>query len=126
PALLLLLVWSFGAFLMTGKRLAELRLLGARAARYRPTFHAYSVSGLFAAQLAYGLVGLGALVWAAMTLRPQVLPALPLVAALLAWALRMTFERDSPLVDPEHLYRRPVFLLVSITTFILLIVLAQR
>src|SRR5262245_22314351 len=53
PALLLLMVWSFGAFLMTGKRLAELRLLGARATRYRPTFHAYSVPGLFAAQLAY-------------------------------------------------------------------------
>ena len=54
-----------------------------------------------------------ALTWLALTMRPEVLPGLPLVAGLLTWAFRMTFEPDSPLIDPEHLYRRPVFLLVS-------------
>jgi hypothetical protein len=38
----------------------------------------------------------------------------------------MTFEPESPLIDPEHLYRRPVFLLVSIATFALLVELALR
>jgi hypothetical protein len=36
----------------------------------------------------------------------------------------MTFEPESPLIDPEHLYRRPVFLLTSITVFIALVALA--
>jgi 4-hydroxybenzoate polyprenyltransferase len=126
PVLLLVVVWAFGAFLMTGKRLAELRLLGDLAARYRPTFRAYSIPGLFAVQLAYALVGFGALVWLVTTQRPEVRPALPLVAGLLAWAFKMTFEPESPLIDPEHLYRRPVFLLVSIATFALLVELALR
>lgn len=124
PALLLATVWAFGAFLMTGKRLAELGLLGDVAARYRPTFHAYSVPGLFVVQLAYAAAGLGALAWLILTVRPEVLPGLPLVAGLLIWALKMTFEPDSPLIDPEHLYRRPVFLLVSVVVFTVLVTLA--
>lgn len=124
PVLLLVTVWAFGAFLMTGKRLAELRLLGDLAARYRPTFRAYSVAGLFLVQLAYALVGFGALARLVATQRPEVLPALPLVAVLLSWAFKMTFEPESPLIDPEHLYRRPVFLLVAIAVFALLVELA--
>lgn len=124
PALLLVTVWAFGAFLMTGKRLAELRLLGDLAARYRPTFRAYSVAGLFAVQLGYALVGLGALTWLAAAQRPRIVPALPLVVGLLVWAFKMTFESESPLVDPEHLYRRPVFLLVAIAVLIILVDLA--
>jgi 4-hydroxybenzoate polyprenyltransferase len=124
PAHLLVAVWAFGAFLMTGKRLAELRLLGTQAACYRPTFGAYSVSGLFLVQLGYAVAGLGALAWLVVSERPQVLPGLPLVAGLLAWAFKMTFEPASPLIDPEHLYRRPVFLLVSIGAFALLVKLA--
>ncbi len=125
PTLLLVTVWTFGAFLMTGKRLAELRLLGDLAARYRPTFRAYSVSGLFAVQLSYALVGLGALTWLVAVQRPRVLPALPLVAGLLAWAFKMTFEPESPLIDPEHLYRRPIFLVVAVAVLVLLVELAR-
>jgi hypothetical protein len=124
PVLLLVTVWSFGAFLMTGKRLAELRLLGDLAARYRSTFRAYSLVGLLVVELAYGLVGLGALAGLALVHRPRVLLALPLVAALLGWAFKMTFEPESPLIDPEHLYRRPVFLLVSVAVLAFLVTLA--
>jgi 4-hydroxybenzoate polyprenyltransferase len=124
PALLLVTVWAFGAFLMTGKRMAELRLLGDLAARYRPTFRAYSVSGLFVVQVAYALIGFGALARLVVIERPAVLPALPLVAVLLGWAFKMTFEPESPLVDPEHLYRRPFFLLFAVAVFALLVELA--
>jgi 4-hydroxybenzoate polyprenyltransferase len=124
PPALLVSVWTFGAFLMTGKRLAELRLLGDLAARYRPTFRAYSVAGLCLIQLGYAVAGLGALTWLIETVRPAVLPGLPLVAGLLAWAFKMTFEPASPLIDPEHLYRRPGFLLVSIAVFAALVALA--
>jgi 4-hydroxybenzoate polyprenyltransferase len=124
PGLLLVTVWAFGAFLMTGKRLAELRLLGDLAARYRPTFRAYSVTGLFLVQLAYALVGFGALARLVSAQRPEVLPGLPLVALLLGWAFKMTFEPESPLIDPEHLYRRPVFLLTAIAVFAILVHLA--
>jgi 4-hydroxybenzoate polyprenyltransferase len=124
PALLLVTVWTFGAFLMTGKRLAELRLLGDLAARYRPAFRAYSGAGLLLVQLGYAVAGLAALAWLVVTVRPRVLLGLPLVAGLLAWAFKMTLEPESPLIDPEHLYRRPVFLLTSISVFLVLVALA--
>ena len=58
-------------------------------------------------------------------LAPEVLLlGLPLIAGLLLWALRMTFEPDSPLIDPEHLYRRPGFLLVAIGSLAALLFLA--
>jgi 4-hydroxybenzoate polyprenyltransferase len=124
PVELMVTVWAFGAFLMTGKRLAELRLLGPVAAEYRPTFRAYSVRSLLVVQLAYALAGLGALAVFFADERPRLLAALPLVAGLLAWAAKMTFERESPLVDPEHLYRRPLFLLVACAVFAILVGLA--
>jgi len=124
PPLLLIAVWAFGAFLMTGKRLAELRLLGDLAARYRPTFRAYSVPRLVVVQLLHAVVGFAALARLVLAQRPEVLPALLLVAVLLGWAFKMTFEPESPLIDPEHLYRRPVFLLVAILVFALLVDLA--
>lgn len=124
PLTLLLAVWAFGAFLMTGKRLAEFRLLGALATEYRPTFGAYSARILLMAQLGYGVAGLGALGRLLATERPRLLWTLPLVAGLLVWALAMTFERDSPLVDPERLYRRPGFLLVALGVLAAMLALA--
>ena len=117
PVLLLGAIWAFGAFLMTGKRLAELRLLGSVAARYRPTFAAYSVPALLIVQLGYAALGLAALGVLFATERPRLVRALPLIAAVVAWAFKMTFERESPLIDPEHLYRRPVFLLLALAVF---------
>jgi 4-hydroxybenzoate polyprenyltransferase len=127
PAMdLLVTVWACGAFLMTGKRLAELRALGPGAARYRPTFRAYSVPSLLTAQLAYAVLALGAMAWLLAAERPHALPAIPLIALLLGWALKMTFEPDSPLVDPEHLYRRPGFLAAAVAVFAVVVILAAR
>ncbi len=124
PALLLGAIWAFGAFLMTGKRLAELRLLGDVAARYRPTFAAYTVRALLTVQLAYAALGLLALGGLFATERPKLLGALPLIAVVVAWAFKMTFERESPLIDPEHLYRRPVFLVLAVAVFAATVFLA--
>jgi 4-hydroxybenzoate polyprenyltransferase len=124
PWSLLLTIWACGAFLMTGKRLAELRLLGPLAAEYRPAFRAYTVGRLFVVQLGYGLLALAGMAWLLAAHRPQTLLALPLIAGLLAWATRMTFEPESPLIDPEHLYRRPVFLGVSLVVLAISVWLA--
>lgn len=124
PLFLLAAIWAFGAFLMTGKRLAEFRLLGARAARYRGTFRAYSVRTLFVAQLGYAVVTLGTLMGLFATERPRLLWTLPLIALVLAWTFKMTFEPESPLIDPEHLYRRPIFLLLSLALFAAMVIWA--
>lgn len=119
-------VWAFGAFLMTGKRLAELRLLGEAAARYRPTFRAYSVPALLTIQLLYAVAGIAALAGLFAGQHPRLLPTLPLVGLVVIWTFRMTFERESPLIDPEHLYRRPLFLLLALGVFVVMVALALR
>jgi decaprenyl-phosphate phosphoribosyltransferase len=124
PLYLLGAVWAFGAFLMTGKRLAELRLLGEGAARYRPTFRAYSVPGLLGAQVGYAAIGLVSLTGLFASRHPALVPTVPLVGLVVAWTFRMTFERDSPLIDPEHLYRRPFFLLLTLAVFIVMVLRA--
>jgi 4-hydroxybenzoate polyprenyltransferase len=122
--LLLGAVWAFGAFAMTGKRLAELRLLGDAARRYRPTFAAYSVPALLAAQLGYAAVALVALA-GLFASRPVMLwSILPLVGLIVVWTLEMTFEPQSPLLEPERLHRRPLFVLMTLAVFGLAIVLA--
>jgi cation:H+ antiporter len=102
----------------------ELDLVPRTVMRLKPGVRGAAITGLFVVQLMYALVGFGALARLVMVQRPEVLPALPLVAVLLGWAFKMTFEPESPLIDPEHLYRRPVFLLVSIAVFALLVELA--
>lgn len=121
PILLLAAVWAFGAFLMTGKRLAELRLLGRTATDYRRTFRVYTIRRLLTAQLAYGTGTLVALVWLFTTERPRLLLTLPLVVAVLGWTLKMTFEPESPVIDPERLYRRPLFLLLMLAAFAIVV-----
>ncbi len=120
----LVAIWAFGAFLMTGKRLAELRLLGPLAPQYRPTFAAYSVRSLLAVQLGYGLLALAALAAFFVTEHPRLVATLPVIVLLLGWALRMTFEAESPVLDPEHLYRRPYFLLLCLLLFAMMVGLA--
>jgi 4-hydroxybenzoate polyprenyltransferase len=119
-------VWAFGAFLMTGKRLAELRLLGTGAISYRPTFRAYSVPALLTVELAYAAVGLATLTGLFASRHPALLPSVPLVALIVAWVFRMTFEPESPLIDPEHLYRRPAFLFLTLGVFAVMVWWAAR
>ncbi len=126
PILLLLSVWGLGAFLMTGKRVAELRLLGAHAAEYRRTFRAYSVRALVVVQVAYAVAAMLTAAWFFASERPALLRFLPLIALIVVWTLKMTFERESPLIDPEQLYRRPIFLLLSVAVFAAMVVWAAH
>jgi len=57
------------------------------------------------------------LAWLLAAERPALLRFLPVVALMLAWTFKITFDRESPLIDPEHLYRRPVFLFLSLAFF---------
>jgi 4-hydroxybenzoate polyprenyltransferase len=126
PFLLLVAVWAFGAFVMTGKRVAELRQYGPAAVRYRSTFARYTVRGLLTVQVIYAALGVATVSALFAAQRPALLASLPLIVVLVAWVLRMTFEPDSPVVEPERLYRRPVFLLVSALIFATVLVLAAR
>jgi hypothetical protein len=75
------------------------------------------VRSLLLAQTAYAVAGLVALTVLFAAERPRLLLTLPLIVVVVGWTFRMTFEPESPLIDPEHLYRRPVFLLLVFVLF---------
>ncbi|MEW6745171.1 MAG: UbiA family prenyltransferase [Planctomycetota bacterium] len=124
PVSLLALTWAFGAYLMTGKRFAELRSLQSLAAAYRPTFARYSSRSLGVAMLAYAVLAIALYVIVALDYRVQLLYALPLIAFFLVWLTRIAFEEDSMVKDPEKLFRKPLFFVYSLVTFALIVALA--
>ena len=51
---------------------------------------------------------------------------LPLIAGIAAWTVKMTFEPQSPLLEPERLYRRPLFVLATLAAFVVAVLSALR
>ncbi len=109
---LLLAYWAFGAFIMTAKRLAELRHLGdsGTAIRYRRSFRHYSERRLLVLLILAALAGLSFLGAAICACRmPRLLPALPLGVGFIAWVIRLVY-RDSVFPrEPEKVWQEPLF-----------------
>lgn len=68
-------------------------------------------------QVGYAVASVAAAAWLFASKRPRLLLTLPVVAAVIAWIFKMTFEVESPLIDPEHLYQREAFRLLSLIAF---------
>lgn len=111
PVSLLLAYWAIGAFLMTAKRFAEFRFIGAaQAPAYRASFRSYSEQGLLIAMIVY--VSLTTFLYGILALkyRPELVLGLPLVLVFIAWFFHLSFEPDSIVKEPERLIRKPAFL----------------
>ena len=111
PISLALLFWVFGAFLMTSKRLAELRYLGASANKYRLTYHYYSEGSLLGAMIAYLAASWGLLCWQVYEYGFAFCLSLPLGLIFTVWWFKLTYERDSVVKEPERLFTKPFFFL---------------
>ena len=109
PVSLILLFWTFGAFLMSAKRTAELRYLAGGAARYRMTYHYYSERALWIAMGGYALASLALLAWIATCYKPDLLWGSPIALFLICWFFKLTADHDSVVKEPERLFLRPFF-----------------
>ncbi len=125
PLILLFLVWMYGAFLMSAKRLAERRFLGHEAEGYRVTYRFYTERSLLFFTSIYALLSLGLFVVVALVKSPNLLFAAPLVILHLAWVLKLTLDKGSIMMDPEHAYKKPLFLIFSFATLALMVYLAE-
>ena len=115
PASLLLSYWMIGGYFMAMKRFAEYRHVGAeRAAAYRRSFAWYDESRLLVAVMFYAsssMLFLGAFI---VRYRFALILATPLVAWVMALYLRLGLREDSPVQQPEHLYRERRFMAVTV------------
>ena len=109
PVSLLLSYWMIGCYFMALKRYSELRYAPDREGlhRYRPVFRRYSEPGLLAVIVCYAsaaMLFLGAFI---MRYRLELVLAFPLLAIVMGLYMLLAFAPDSPVQEPERLWREP-------------------
>jgi 4-hydroxybenzoate polyprenyltransferase len=121
PVSLLVAYWMLGAYFMALKRFSEYRQIGCEpAVRYRRSFEFYSEEALLTSVLFYAATSMlffGAFV---MRYRMEMVLAFPLIALLMAVYFNLAFVKDSPVQNPEKLYKEPrLMVLLAACSFVL-------
>jgi 4-hydroxybenzoate polyprenyltransferase len=111
PSSLILGYWMSGAFLMAVKRFAELRYIADPeiAGLYRRSFRHYTEESLLVSTFFYSSCAAFFLGVFLVKHRIELLLSLPFLALLFAWYLLIGLRPDSPVQQPEHLYRETRF-----------------
>jgi decaprenyl-phosphate phosphoribosyltransferase len=108
PASLLVAYWMLGGYFMALKRFSEYRQIGYESAvLYRRSFLFYTEQSLLVSVLFYAATSMlffGAFI---MRYRMEMIFAFPFIALLMAVYFSMAFSIDSPVQNPEKLYRQP-------------------
>lgn len=125
PVSLLLAYWMVGAFFMAMKRFAEYREIGDKrvAARYRHSFAHYDEDRLLISLFFYAIAG--ALFSGVFIVRYhlELILLIPLLAGFFAYYMKLGLRPGSPVQNPERLYRERGFLLFTLATVALGVVL---
>ena len=111
--------WMFGSFLMAMKRFAEYRTINDPdlAAKYRKSFGYYNEERLVESMFFYGaLFGMLSGVFIARYHVELVLAA-PVVAYAMAYYMHLGFKPDSPVQNPELLYRQKKLMVIVLLAF---------
>jgi decaprenyl-phosphate phosphoribosyltransferase len=125
PVSLAISYWMVGAFFMAMKRYAEYRQIGdARvAAAYRRSFEYYTEERLLISLFFYATAcALFAGIFIVRYHAELILFA-PLAAGLFAYYMKLGLQRDSPVQNPERLYRQRGFVAYLVVCFFAFVVL---
>jgi decaprenyl-phosphate phosphoribosyltransferase len=125
PLSLILAYWMAGAFFMATKRFAEYRRIGDQevAAQYRKSFRYYTEERLLISLFFY--VAMCALFAGIFIVRyhAELILFIPVTAGFFAYYLKLGLQEDSPVQNPEKLFRARGFLLymtLGMALFVLL------
>jgi len=118
PLSLGLSYWLVGAFFMATKRYAEYRAIGNHrtAGNYRRSFRYYDETRLMASMVFYLA---GATIFAGIFIvryKPELILCTPVVAGFFAFYMALGMRKDSPVQNPEKLYRERGFFAYSLLT----------
>jgi len=125
PVSLLVAYWMLGAYFMALKRFSEYRQIGRDSAvKYRRSFEFYNEQSLLTSVLFYASTAMlffGAFI---MRYRMEMVFAFPFIALLMAAYFKLAFVEDSPVQNPEKLYReRRIMALLAICCVVLIAML---
>jgi len=127
PTSIMLSYWMGGAFLMATKRFAEYRFINNPeiAGLYRQSFKHYNEQNLLISIVFYALMSsffLGAFL---IKHKVELILSFPLFSILFVWYLKIGFKHDSPVQNPEKLYREPWFMTYVCVLTIVIFTLIQ-
>jgi decaprenyl-phosphate phosphoribosyltransferase len=125
PLSLVFSYWMVGAFFMALKRFAEYRTIADRATavRYRRSFKHYNEERLLVSVFFYAITA--ALFAGVFIVRYhlELILGIPVGAGFLAWYLKLGLQPDSPVQNPERLYRERGFLFYAISCLAIFVLL---
>jgi 4-hydroxybenzoate polyprenyltransferase len=125
PLSLTLAYWMLGAFFMATKRFAEYRQIGDPeiAAEYRRSFAYYTEERLLICMLYY--VAACALFGGIFIVRYHIelILFVPVAAGFFAYYLKLGLQADSPVQNPEKLYKERAFFAYAIISAVVFVVL---
>jgi decaprenyl-phosphate phosphoribosyltransferase len=125
PVSLTLSYWMLGAFFMAMKRFAEYRHIGdpAVAAGYRRSFRHYTENRLLVSIVFYATAcGLFAGIFI-VRYHLELILFVPVAAGVFAYYLSLGLAPDSPVQNPEKLYRQRGFFAYMVASAVLFVVL---
>ena len=113
PLSMVIAYWMAGAFFMGAKRFAEYRMIADAevAGSYRKSFRHYTADSLLISLFFYATAC--AFFFGIFVIRYhlELILAAPVFAGFFAYYIKITFKNDSPVQNPEHLYREKKFML---------------
>ena len=124
PASLLMAYWMIGAYFMSIKRFSEYRQIGANVAgAYRRSFAHYTEQSLLVSVLMYAATSMLFLGAFSARYRLELIFSFPAIGVLMAVYFQMAFQHDSPVQNPEKIYREKKLMIPLIISIALMTVL---
>ena len=122
---LVLAYWMIGAFFMASKRYAEYAMINDRhrAAAYRNSFRHYSKNKLLITMFYYACLYSFFMGIFLIRYRIELIFAIPNIALVVAYYLRMSLMPDSPVQNPEELYKNRMFVGILLSCLAVIILL---
>jgi 4-hydroxybenzoate polyprenyltransferase len=118
PLSLALAYWMVGAFFMATKRYAEYRAIDnpEQAALYRRSFRHYNEGRLLASMTFYVTAGAAFAGIFMVRYKPELVLSMPIVAGFFAYYMALGVKPNSPVQNPEKLYRERGFFAYALFT----------
>jgi 4-hydroxybenzoate polyprenyltransferase len=125
PMSLILAYWMAGAFFMGAKRYAELRHIGDRrvAALYRKSFRHYTEENLLVSLFFYAT---SCALFAGIFMvryHLELIAFVPVAAGFFAFYLKLSLKPDSPVQNPERLYKEKLFFAYAVACLVIFVLL---
>lgn len=124
PLMALIGYWSFGAVLVTAKRLAEFRHLGEKLITYRPTFRYYTNASLVSMFFTFISITIISFISLGISYNQRLFILLPLLLIFFLWFSFLAFQKNSIVKEPERILEKKyfaAFCLLSVIFFTIVI-----